>query len=144
MAKKIFISEEQFDRLQNIIKEAEDGMTTVSITPPLDGNKSLNPTTPIPDAQVKDTVNDLKKNPAMRGQVEKGNINIQPIGKMSPTAEKYVKDTLGLQQIFSNNSTNENRVFTKKMVEESRINRIKENGVIFSKFEFSKKILGNE
>ena len=141
MAKKVFISEKQFNKLQNIIKEEEDRRTTVSITPPLDGNKSINPSTPIPDAQVKDAVNDLKKNPAMKGQVDKGKINIQPIGKMSPTAEKYVKDTLGLTQSFSNNNANENRIFTKKMVEESRIYKIFNEGQYFSKQEFDKFIL---
>ena len=42
MAKKIFISEEQFKKLQSVIKE-DDNTTTVSITPPLDGNKNINP-----------------------------------------------------------------------------------------------------
>ena len=141
MAKKVYISEEQFGRLQNIIKE-DDNTTTVSITPPLDGNKNINPNTPIPDAQVKDVVNDFKRNPVLKQQLDKGKVNVQPIGKMSPQGEKMLKDTLNLgQTTFQSNNANESIVLTKKSIEESRINKMISEGECFSKKEFSKIIL---
>lgn len=141
MAKKIFISEEQFKKLQSVIKEDEN-TTTVSITPPLDGNKNINPNTPIPDTQVKDVVNDFKKNPTLKQQLDKGKVNIQPIGKMSPQGEKILKDTLNLgQTTYQSNNTNESVVLTKKNIEKSRINKILFEGERFSKKEFNEIIL---
>ena len=141
MAKKIFISEEQFKKLQSVIKE-DDNTTTVSITPPLDGNKNINPSTPIPDTQVKDVVNDFKKNPTLKQQLDKGKVNIQPIGKMSPQGEKILKDTLNLgQTTFQSNNANESIVLIKKSIEESRIIKMISEGECFSKKEFSKIIL---
>lgn len=145
MSKKIYISEEQFSRLQNIIKEDDSNngtSNTITITPPLDGNKSINPSTPIPDGEVKKVVNNLRKNPTMMSQLKKGQLNIQPIGNMNDSSKKFLQQSLGLQQ--PSYSANENIVVTKKIIEESRINRIITEGESLSKKDFETFLLNND
>jgi hypothetical protein len=107
MAKKVYITEKQYIKLQEIIKEE---------------NKELEiPVVADQGQDVGDAINNAKENLTNAlGQGVADNANFTLKG-----------------------STVERRSFSKKTVEESRINRIKTNGTIYSKSEFSKKILKN-
>lgn len=108
MAKKIFISEEQYQKLQNYIKE--------------DGEKTLEIPVDVDNGNVEDAINNAKENITnVLGQSVANKTNFTLKG-----------------------SALEGKKFSKKTIEESRINRIKTEGKVYSKREFIKTLLNNE
>lgn len=108
MAKKVYITEDQYIKLQEIIKEESQELEI-----PVVADKGQD---------VGDAINNAKEN---------------------------ITNALGQSVADKANFTLkgdavEGRSFSKKTIEESRISKIKNNGVIYSKSEFSKKVLKNE
>ena len=107
MAKKVIISETQYIKLQEIIKEENQELEI----------------------------------PVVANQGE-------DVGDALDKAKQNVENALGQGAADKANFTLkgdavEGRAFSKKAIEESRINKIKNNGTVYRKSEFSKKVLRN-